>query len=167
MDELANELRRVYNDAPRGATLVAVQMFAIKNAKSLEDYRMRDTAALAEKAGLTSHYGSEIYFPVLLTKTYGVNIKPLFSEKRLTLDEFKSDQLGNTPFDLVDDLRSAYRDVADGEVVISLFRFGIKNADRIRGTHLKELIAASGLPASVYLALRKGRKLANHVEIID
>lgn len=68
---------------------------------------------------------------------------------------------------LANDLRAIYDKTPEGERTVALYLFGITHASHLKGSRLSKIAAEAGLHHSVYWAIRKGRKLADYVEIID
>lgn len=55
--QLADELGRMYNTAPRGEQVTMIHLFGIKYANELRGLGLSD---LAEQAGISRSYGTEI-----------------------------------------------------------------------------------------------------------
>ena len=57
IDQLAQELRRMYNRAPEGDRVAMIHLFAIKRA---DEIRNMSTPEIARRAGLSRSYATEI-----------------------------------------------------------------------------------------------------------
>ena len=57
IQELADELGRMYNTAPQGEQVMMIHLFGIKYADELRGLSLND---LAEQAGIPRSYGTEI-----------------------------------------------------------------------------------------------------------
>jgi hypothetical protein len=68
--------------------------------------------------------------------------------------------------DLVEELRQACAAAPKGEKVVTIHLFGIRNAERLKGTNLQELAERAGIGASFGTELRKGVRLAEFVRLL-
>ena len=67
--------------------------------------------------------------------------------------------------ELVEQLRTAIERAPKGDRVVSIHLFGIRHAERLKGVNLKELADRAGIGASFGTELRKGMRLAEHVQV--
>ena len=67
--------------------------------------------------------------------------------------------------ELADELRNACSASAKGDKVVTIHLFGIRNARRLQGVNLKALAERAGLSDVYGTELRKGVRLADHVEL--
>lgn len=165
MEHLVSELRGAYADAPQGCKLVAVHLFAIRHAVELESFKASDRGSLVKQAGIGLMYGDEIRIVAKVSRYARYKAYP--SRQHPPLPSYKSSKetLGRDPYSLAEKLEEAYNSAPEGERTIAMIVFGIKYADHIRGDTLSQLVARTELDPGVYLAIRKGRKLAEYVEI--
>ena len=66
---------------------------------------------------------------------------------------------------LVAELRHAMTYARPGEKVLMLNLFGIQHADRLGEVNLRKLIEAAGMAGSFAAELRRGIRLAEHVQV--
>ncbi len=63
------------------------------------------------------------------------------------------------------ELRDACERAAKGERVVSIYLFGIRNADRLRGQNLREIANRAGISEAYGTELAKAVRLAEHVTL--
>jgi hypothetical protein len=68
--------------------------------------------------------------------------------------------------DLADELRRACAAAPKGERVVTIHLFGIRHAERLKGTNLRELADRAGIGSSFGTELRKGVRLAEFVRVL-
>jgi hypothetical protein len=68
--------------------------------------------------------------------------------------------------DLIKQLRQALDAAPKGDRVVTIHLFGIRHADRLGGVNLQDLAERSGIGKSFATELRKGVRLAAHVQPI-
>jgi uncharacterized protein YunC (DUF1805 family) len=67
--------------------------------------------------------------------------------------------------DLANALREMYKRAKRGERATAVHLFGIRYADQLGGAPIKEIVLRAGLTESWGTEVRKGMKLAQHVEL--
>jgi 5-methylcytosine-specific restriction protein B len=67
--------------------------------------------------------------------------------------------------DLARELKSKYEGASTSEKVVQIHLFGIRRADALRNVSLPDLLARAGMPDSYKTELRKGIRLADHVQV--
>jgi uncharacterized protein YunC (DUF1805 family) len=67
--------------------------------------------------------------------------------------------------DLVDALRKAYTGAPNGEQSTAVHLFGIRYAEQLEGAQINEIAVRAGLTEHLGTEIRKGMRLARHVEL--
>ena len=67
--------------------------------------------------------------------------------------------------DLARELQSNYSGALKSEKVVQIHLFGIRRAAALKNVSLPELLARAGMPDSYKTELRKGIRLADHVQV--
>lgn len=164
MDDLAGELRRVYDDAPRGCRLVAIHLFALRRSCDLKGFRRTDLEALAARAGIGRH-GGELWTALFLSEKISFKFYP--AESKIYANPAREQSEHFDFIRLSSELLKVYNAAPAGEREAALLLFGIKHAERLRKVRLSTFVTQAGLHKSAYWIIRKGRKLADYVNIIE
>lgn len=69
--------------------------------------------------------------------------------------------------ELARELRSRYTGAPRSDEVVQIHLFGIRRAGALKNVSLPEVLAGAGMPDSYKTELRKGMRLAPHVQVID
>lgn len=67
--------------------------------------------------------------------------------------------------DLARELKSSYEGAERSQKVVQIHLFGIRRAAALRNVSLPALLERAGMPDSYKTELRKGMRLAEHVEV--
>jgi hypothetical protein len=67
--------------------------------------------------------------------------------------------------ELVNELRDAWQNAPEGDVVVRIHLFGIKHAQALQQVRLAELVQAAGVPRPYATEIRKGMRLAEYVKL--
>ncbi len=70
-DDLSQKLREMHDAAPKGEKVTAIHRFGIRYASDLETYPISELNQIAELAGLSPKYGTEIRKMVRLSTYVG------------------------------------------------------------------------------------------------
>jgi hypothetical protein len=66
--------------------------------------------------------------------------------------------------DLAGELKTNYNGASKSQKVVQIHLFGIRRAAVLKGVSLPDLLARAGMPDSYKTEIRKGMRLAEHVE---
>ena len=67
--------------------------------------------------------------------------------------------------ELANTFADRYHNAADRQVVLSIHLFGIEFAEQLKGQNIKEICEIANVPISYGTEIRKGMRLAPHVEL--
>lgn len=165
MEDLAGKLREAYDSVTFGEKLAAVQLFAIRHAKALAGFRSADLKALAAKAGIGMLYGGEMRLAIQMASLVPLEFLPEKDQITNLRIKKKKSKIELDHSVLVDEIKELCENTPAGELTVRLYLFGLENEKRLRGRNVSKLVAASGLPVSIYSGIGKGRKLALYLKI--
>ncbi|MFC7498282.1 hypothetical protein ACFQRC_03500 [Enterovirga sp. GCM10030262] len=67
--------------------------------------------------------------------------------------------------ELARELKADYEGASTSQKVVRIHLFGIKRAEALKGVSLPDLLGRAGMPDSYKTELRKGIRLAEHVDL--
>ncbi|MDF3361104.1 hypothetical protein HLM50_08505 [Sulfitobacter sp. Ks41] len=67
--------------------------------------------------------------------------------------------------DLANTFADRYHNAAERQVVVSIHLFGIEFAEQLKGQNIQEICKLARVPKSYGTEIRKGMRLAPHVEL--
>ena len=67
--------------------------------------------------------------------------------------------------ELIRDLHDAWANAPEGDIVVRIHLFGIRNARRLEGVNLRALAEAADIPVTYATEIHKGMRLADWVVV--
>ena len=146
--ELSRILNHNYTNAYNGEKVVQIHLFGVKYGEIIREkkYSSKD---IIDESGLNESYVAE------LNKGIKLRNEVVFENDKL---ELKS--LGKI-------LKENYENAKNGEIVASIYLFGIKYGKLIKTKNysINEIIEISGINDSYFAELNKGIKLSEYITV--